>query len=96
MGEHPRRGVKSFSFEHGGPVYGVGGQDILPDEMGAVGPERLKFLIVCRMSGCMEHLRSAGRAAAKHDDEIAKPAREVEDGKRRRRRQAKKGKEEEV
>ena len=51
VGEHPRWRGKSLPFEHGGPVYGVGGQDVLPDEMGAVGPECSEPVIVCRISG---------------------------------------------
>ena len=51
MGEHPRRRGKPFPFEHGGPVYGVSGQDVLSDEMGAVGPERREPVIVCCISG---------------------------------------------
>ena len=51
VGKHSRGRGESLTFEHCGPVNGVGRQNILPNEMGTVGPERREPLIVCRISG---------------------------------------------
>jgi hypothetical protein len=45
-----RRG-KPLSPEHGRPVYSVGRQNVLSDEMGAVCPERRELFIVNRIAG---------------------------------------------